>query len=178
MEKPEYKQLGTPQDLASILAKYMLADEYKFRQNSVDVKSKTITVGLVIKTKIDKGNLYPSNLSFQALNDLFPDFRMVTYGDDNLGKGFGEFPTEREYNLPDKQAEASPPGLQGAFMKKLFLWQMSECVCKYLDPIKKKEMNKQFKDPRERKVLNKLMNTIKNKTKGGILSKRDFKEYR
>lgn len=179
MEVPEHKQLKYPNQLAVVLSKYLLAQQDDiFSKNVVDLKSKTLKMEFVLKTKINKGNSYPSNISFDSLKELLPKFEVNTYGDRNLGVGFGEFTIIREYKLPNIDAEASITEGKKKFMEKLFLWQLSSCICAHLNTAAKSQMLKRFKDPRERKLTARYKNIIHNIFNRFSKRNNKFNDYR
>jgi len=179
MELPEHKQLKYPSQLAVVLSKYLLAQQDDiFSKYVVDLKSKTIKIEFVLETKINKGNSYPSNLSFDSLKELLPEFEINTYGDRNLGVGFGEFKIIREYKLPNIDAETSLTDGKKIFMEKLFLWQLSNCICAQLNTATKSQMLKRFKDPREKKLTTRYKNIIHNIFNRISQRNNNFHDYR
>lgn len=164
MEIPEHKKLGTPRDLATIFAKYLLANRYKFKKTSINSVKKEATVSIIIDTDIKGGKKYFSNISFPAIKILLPSFSLVEF-DMNpkpAMEGLRSFPVSRTYNLPISEAEEMPDGQQGEFLKKYFLWQLSIAICENLDDLTKKKMSQKFKDPREKSKTKKIINRLKN----------------
>lgn len=164
MDIPEHKKLGSPRDLAAILAKYLLAERYIFKDSRIDDYKKNITLELKIDTDIKRGNLNHSNIDFTVFKNILPGFNPYDFDAfPTLSmEATGSFYIQRSYNLLFPEAEAMPDGEQGEFLKKYFLWQLSECICENLDSSTKNAMCRKFKDPREKSRIKKIVNRLKN----------------